>query len=130
MGRIGKHLGRNSHRIGSMKLILWSVLICVPLLVNGRGNCVICMEKEVTHIVLPCAHYCLCDCSDEGQDDISPDMCPMCPMCQGKVDKITRVFNVGEVECVFEKMTDAIDNALGGMKGEVFASGREKMLNL
>jgi len=38
-------------------------------------HCVICLEKERTHVLVPCGHLCLCaDCAP----NIAPGTCPLC----------------------------------------------------
>ena len=50
-------------------------------------QCVICMDKERTHLLFPCGHKCLCvDCAD-------PAVITTCPLCRRLVVGITEVFD-------------------------------------
>lgn len=52
-------------------------------------NCVVCMQKTTTHIILPCAHVCLCSsCAEESQRQ----HVTKCPMCNTNIEKITKTY--------------------------------------
>ena len=48
-------------------------------------SCVVCLDREVTHLMLPCRHACLCgDCVD--------DIGGKCPVCRCRLDSIERIY--------------------------------------
>jgi hypothetical protein len=48
--------------------------------------CAICMDREKTHIVIPCGHECLCGpCSEVVTDK-------ECPVCRQECSGVFRVF--------------------------------------
>merc|ERR1712096_176126 len=56
---------------------------------GGDAKCVICLQKTATHIVVPCGHQGLCEvCTGFSHCH--------CPYCRGPVEKIMKVFAVGE----------------------------------
>jgi serine/threonine protein kinase len=52
--------------------------------VNDQRTCVICMEKEKSHILIPCGHLCVCE--EDGRD------VKVCPLCRAGVLSTHRVF--------------------------------------
>jgi len=48
--------------------------------------CAICMEKKITHIIVPCGHKCICDCVTADQLNYK------CPICRGRIQLIMKVF--------------------------------------
>lgn len=55
-------------------------------------SCVVCLDSAISHILLPCAHMCLCsDCAAliSGKQ---------CPICRAVVDNVTRVYVVSDDE--------------------------------
>jgi len=48
-------------------------------------QCKICFDNKKDHIILPCAHFCLCgECAKKIK--------LKCPMCNGKIGSITQVY--------------------------------------
>ena len=44
-----------------------------------NGKCIICWRNPISHIFIPCGHYCLCiECSDR----ISSMVVQRCPLCR------------------------------------------------
>lgn len=63
-------------------------------------TCVVCVDLVATHIVLPCAHMCLCgECAKLIRNKT-------CPMCRSDVADIKKVFTVAVVD---EKRVDMHD---------------------
>ena len=56
---------------------------------EGEGNrCVICLEAEASHLVVPCGHQCLCGpCSEHYNGFGEP-----CPLCRVPVQMTLKVF--------------------------------------
>lgn len=54
-------------------------------------ECVICLESGVSHVVLPCMHYCLCKSCAEMLRSLEPSR-RNCPMCRGRVQETKQVF--------------------------------------
>lgn len=52
------------------------------------GTCSICMDSEVSHIVVPCGHACLC-----GGCQSRVDRRAGCPICRQKMTFITKIFS-------------------------------------
>ncbi len=54
---------------------------------NG-GSCVVCMDKKVDSLILPCKHLCLCgDCGELVKE---------CPVCRGAIAQlVTGIFYTG-----------------------------------
>ena len=51
-----------------------------------REECCVCVENKITHIIIPCAHFCLCEkCSKELPKNI-------CPMCRSPIENIYKVY--------------------------------------
>lgn len=50
----------------------------------AKAECVVCLDAEATHVVVPCGHICLCgDCTQN---------LPHCPLCRTAVLQTMRVF--------------------------------------
>ena len=50
----------------------------------AKAECVVCLDAEATHVVVPCGHICLCgDCTQN---------LPHCPLCRTVVLQTMRVF--------------------------------------
>lgn len=50
-----------------------------------RDECVICMDNKNTHIILPCAHKCVCfTCAQQKL--------VKCPICRAKISEIKKVY--------------------------------------
>lgn len=48
--------------------------------------CIICLDAEKTHVIVPCGHYCLCTaCSKKITKD-------KCPICKGNITDIIRIY--------------------------------------
>ena len=48
--------------------------------------CVVCLDSEATHAMVPCGHLCVCsDCGD-------PTRLYNCPMCRGRIERIMKIF--------------------------------------
>jgi len=59
-----------------------------PVPVLDEGLCVICLDREKTHLIVPCGHKCLCAmCGDlvvrEGT----------CPICRGACQEVCKVYD-------------------------------------
>jgi len=54
---------------------------------NSSATCVICLDNEVNHIVIPCGHCCLC----EGCSDIKA-LKSKCPICRKEILIITKMY--------------------------------------
>ena len=52
---------------------------------EDANRCVVCMEEQRTHILIPCGHWCLCEEHAQGMRE--------CPVCRGKVASNHRVFH-------------------------------------
>jgi hypothetical protein len=52
--------------------------------------CVICIDKPINHMVLPCAHISLCELCSNGVTS--------CPICRGDVTSIMKVYCAGIAE--------------------------------
>jgi len=52
---------------------------------TGR-ECVICLDAQSTHIIIPCMHICLCENCAKIYDKSD------CPKCRTKVDKISKTY--------------------------------------
>lgn len=51
--------------------------------------CVVCMEKEKTHLFAPCGHHCVCEgCSFLVQSRMS-----ICPLCKQPIENAIRVYS-------------------------------------
>ena len=51
--------------------------------------CVVCMDKPITHIMIPCGHHCVCEgCSGKLMANRQ-----LCPICQGACAMSVRVFS-------------------------------------
>ena len=57
-------------------------------LAKSVAECVVCLEAKMTHIVVPCGHYCLCEECAWGLT--------LCPMCRAPIKQTLRVFNHSE----------------------------------
>lgn len=56
--------------------------------------CVICHENEISAMIKPCKHVCLCvSCSRSQSETIEKGMFA-CPICRTYVSKIVKVYNV------------------------------------
>lgn len=51
------------------------------------GTCVICMDSEITHVVVPCGHACMCEPCSVRMRYVSQ----MCPICRRRMRKISRL---------------------------------------
>jgi hypothetical protein len=54
---------------------------------DGRGECVVCWERQAIFAVVPCGHVCLCSECLSHQD--------YCPMCRAQVSSTLRVYFSG-----------------------------------
>ena len=53
------------------------------------ATCSVCMDKSITHFIIPCGHACLCDnCATQDYSQIG------CPLCRTKITKINKLFSV------------------------------------
>lgn len=60
------------------------------ILNSNSKKCVVCMERDVNHVILPCGHICLCQiCSRPKELSL---MKWNCPECRGKINNIYRVY--------------------------------------
>lgn len=60
------------------------------LLGNGRRECVVCGDKEVTAALVPCGHNHFCmDCGNRVCDSQDPS----CPVCARRVLQVLRIFS-------------------------------------
>lgn len=52
--------------------------------------CIVCMENNKDHVIIPCGHICLCiNCKQEYYDN---DEAATCPLCQCKIEKIMKTY--------------------------------------
>lgn len=65
--------------------------------VDGGGSqssteCVVCLDRQATHAVIPCGHLSLCgECADVIM--AAPAGCGHCPICRGEARETARIFN-------------------------------------
>jgi hypothetical protein len=62
---------------------------------SRHAVCVICMEDEATHAMVPCGHECVCaeDAkSFQGREATRAVRGSVCPVCRAHVTNIIRVF--------------------------------------
>ena len=53
--------------------------------------CVVCMSEQITHIMVPCGHHCVCEaCSDRLREGHMP-----CPLCNQPFTMAMRVYAAG-----------------------------------
>ena len=53
-------------------------------------SCVVCLEEDVNHVIIPCGHICLCQkCA---KSNVLRKMNKRCPECRGKMEKVYRVY--------------------------------------
>ncbi|CAB9513158.1 calmodulin-dependent protein kinase type II subunit delta [Seminavis robusta] len=52
--------------------------------------CVICMERDVTMILIPCGHPCLCEAC--GSKKVLKKMKKKCPECRKHIDQVVRMY--------------------------------------
>jgi hypothetical protein len=75
-----KHLGISQEKLEGMK----------KFQEEGKsvGECVVCLDKKRSHLIMPCMHFSLCeDCaSDFAQAN------KKCPVCSKPIQKVERVF--------------------------------------
>jgi len=55
---------------------------------NQTKECILCLDKPVSHIILPCMHFSLCeDCAKGYKRGEST-----CPVCRAPVTDVRKVF--------------------------------------
>ncbi len=55
--------------------------------VDGGGECTVCMDQRATAVFTPCGHMCCCfTCAHRCANDGG------CPICRGEVDNVVRVY--------------------------------------
>ena len=54
---------------------------------EDRNQCPICLNNEITHICVPCGHFCLCT-------DCAKIIKHRCPICRVDLENIIRVYSV------------------------------------
>eukprot|EP00980_Cylindrotheca_fusiformis_P019543 scaffold6774_cov91-Cylindrotheca_fusiformis.AAC.6 len=60
---------------------------------NDRGCCIICMDNEKSHAVVPCGHLVFCDdCAVQAAS--APSNRSMCPICRKEVVMVIRIFGL------------------------------------
>ena len=54
---------------------------------RGMSTCVVCLDQDPEHALLPCGHLCLCtDCLKRTQQ------WDRCPLCESNVEHIVRIY--------------------------------------
>ncbi len=77
---VGKSL--ISSGVGTIPLVEFDLLTTAPA---SETTCCICLERPVSHICIPCGHFCLCEgCL------LKPGA--PCPICRAHVTQIIKVF--------------------------------------
>jgi len=60
------------------------------VVVNDAKTCVVCMDKDVNAILIPCGHLGLCiECAKEIDSNSG-----FCPICRQKIESFMRVYLV------------------------------------
>ena len=55
------------------------------------GECIVCLNAEPSHVLIPCGHQCVCaDCSEILMNELRP----RCPVCRALCDQGLRVFKM------------------------------------
>lgn len=55
---------------------------------KDRLECSVCMDKEISRLVLPCNHLCLCkDCSESTQNQLTT-----CPVCREPIQSFRQIY--------------------------------------
>ncbi len=90
------------HRAGAVLqcLLHVSTFAFIFCLLVPRAQCVVCLERPKTHIILPCGHKCLC--AQCAADEYAPEedgwsrvgkSKTVCPMCREPVAHVQRVWD-------------------------------------
>lgn len=57
--------------------------------ITALQECVVCLEAEKTHVLVPCGHVCLCEtCARDLQNSEMPE----CPLCRQMVERCMKVY--------------------------------------